>query len=334
MISVQDLKKDFFVPEILPGPFGTIRSLLSRKGKSVTAVDGISFQIKQGDFVGYIGPNGAGKSTTIKMLTGILHPSEGTVSVLGHSPQRERRQVVGQIGVVFGQRSQLWWDLPLQESFELLAAMYRVPKARYDRMLCTFDDRLQLSHFWQTPVRKLSLGQRMRGEIAAALLHGPKILFLDEPTIGLDVVAKQAIREFLQEINQQGVTVLLTTHDLRDIERLCRRVIVINHGKILLDGSIEHLYAQIGAESTLIVDFYEPILSPALNNGLQVTWESNSRALVKFDRSQYTLTTYCASCPSSVRFATCILLSRILKAPSAGSFSWFLGTFLVSHFEK
>lgn len=288
MITVENLKKDFFVPEILPGPFGTVRSLMSRKGKNVTAVDNISFQITPGEFVGYIGPNGAGKSTTIKMLTGILHPTAGQVSVLGYSPQRERQRVVGQIGVVFGQRSQLWWDLPLQESFELLAAMYQVPSERYNAMLHTFDDLLQLAQFWQTPVRKLSLGQRMRGEIAAALLHEPQILFLDEPTIGLDVVAKQAIREFLQEINKQGVTILLTTHDLRDIERLCQRVIVINHGKILLDGSIEHLYSQIGAESTLIVDFVEPLPSPTLGNGLQITWESNSRASVKFDRSQYT----------------------------------------------
>lgn len=287
MIIVENLRKDFFVPEIMPGPFGTIRSLVSRKGKTVTAVDDISFQIRPGEFVGYIGANGAGKSTTIKMLTGILHPSAGRVSVLGHSPQRERRQVVGQIGVVFGQRSQLWWDLPLRESFELLAAMYQVPKARYDEMLRTFDDLLQLSQFWQTPVRKLSLGQRMRGEIAAALLHKPKILFLDEPTIGLDVVAKQAMRQFLQEVNRQGVTVLLTTHDLRDIERLCPRVMVINHGRILLDGSIEQLYSQIGAESTLIVDFNEPVSAPALGNGLHISWESNRRALVKFDRSQY-----------------------------------------------
>lgn len=288
MIIVENLKKDFFVPEILPGPFGTIRSLLSRKGKTVTAVDDVSFQISQGEFVGYIGPNGAGKSTTIKMLTGILHPTAGNVSVLGHSPQRDRQRVVGQIGVVFGQRSQLWWDLPLRESFELLAAMYQVPTERYNAMLHAFDDLLQLGQFWQTPVRKLSLGQRMRGEIAAALLHEPRILFLDEPTIGLDVVAKQAIREFLQEVNQQGVTVLLTTHDLRDIERLCQRVMVINHGKILLDGSIEQLYSQIGEESTLIVDFDGPAAAPSLANGLQITWESNRRALIKFDRSYYT----------------------------------------------
>lgn len=288
MIAVENLRKEFFVPEILPGPFGTFRSLLSRRGKTVTAVDGISFQIAPGEFLGYIGPNGAGKSTTIKMLTGILHPTAGLVSVLGRSPQRERRQVVSQIGVVFGQRSQLWWDLPLQESFELLAAMYQVPEKRYKSMLRTFDELLHLSQFWQTPVRKLSLGQRMRGEIAAALLHAPRILFLDEPTIGLDVVAKQAIRKFLLEVNRQGITILLTTHDLRDIEQLCRRVIVINHGKILLDGSIEHLYSQIGAESTLIVDFSRPIITHTLINGLQVTWQNETRALVKFDRSRHT----------------------------------------------
>lgn len=287
MISVHHLRKDFFVPELLPGPFGTVRSLIRHQGKMVTAVDDISFQIVAGEFVGYIGPNGAGKSTTIKMLTGILHPTQGSISVLGHSPQRERRQVAGQIGVVFGQRSQLWWDLPLQESFELLAAMYQVPKQRQDHMLQLFDDLLGLGQFWQTPVRKLSLGQRMRGEIAAALLHEPKILFLDEPTIGLDIVAKQAVRIFLQEINKQGVTILLTTHDLRDIERLCQRVLVINDGKILLDGSIEHLYSQIGAESVLIVDFREPVVSPLVQNGIHVNWEDASRAVVKFDRSRH-----------------------------------------------
>ncbi len=289
MISVKGLRKDFFVPETLPGPFGVVRSLLSHKGRTVKAVDDVSFQIAQGEFVGYIGPNGAGKSTTIKMLTGILHPTSGTVSVLGRSPQRQRLQVVGEIGVVFGQRSQLWWDLPLCESFELLAAMYQVPGDRYREMTRVFDDLLELGYFWHTPVRKLSLGQRMRGEIAAALLHEPKILFLDEPTIGLDVVAKQAIREFLQSINQQGVTVLLTTHDLRDIERLCRRVIVINDGRILLDGSIEQLYAQIGAESVLIVDFLQPAnQDDPKTNGMRLTWENPSRAVVRFDRSRHT----------------------------------------------
>ena len=293
MISVHHLRKDFFVPELLPGPFGTVRSLIRHKGKMVTAVDDISFQIAAGEFVGYIGPNGAGKSTTIKMLTGILHPTQGSISVLGHSPQRERRQVAGQIGVVFGQRSQLWWDLPLQESFELLAAMYQVPKQRQDHMLQLFDDLLGLGQFWQTPVRKLSLGQRMRGEIAAALLHEPKILFLDEPTIGLDIVAKQAVRIFLQEINKQGVTILLPTHDLRDIERLCQRVLVINDGKILLDGSIEHLYSQIGAESVLIVDFREPVVSPLVQNGIHVNWEDASRAVVKSIAHAILPTTYC-----------------------------------------
>lgn len=289
MIAVKALRKEFFVAETLPGPFGAVRSLLSRKGRTVTAVEEINFQISPGEFVGYIGPNGAGKSTTIKMLTGILHPTSGSVQVLGHSPQQERQQVVRQIGVVFGQRSQLWWDLPLIESFELLAVMYQVPRQNYHRMLNSCNDLLQLGQFWDTPVRKLSLGQRMRGEIAAALLHQPQILFLDEPTIGLDVVAKQAIRTFLQQINRQGVTVLLTTHDLRDIERLCQRVMVINHGRILLDGTIDQLLTQIGVESVMIVDFARPLpLMEPMQNGIKLQWVSATRAVVHFDRSRHT----------------------------------------------
>jgi ABC-2 type transport system ATP-binding protein len=289
MIDVEHLRKEFFVPETIPGAFGAVRSLFSRKGHTVMAVNDISFHIEPGEFVGYIGPNGAGKSTTIKMLTGILHPTSGTVRVDGLSPQDERRKVVQRIGVVFGQRSQLWWDLPLRDSFDLLGAMYKVPAARQKELAKRFDDLLELGKFWDTPVRKLSLGQRMRGEICAALLHEPKILFLDEPTIGLDVVAKNAIREFLREINANGVTVLLTTHDLGDIEKLCRRVMVINNGSILFDGPIEAMHSRMGAQSQLVADFAAPVASQALSLPDRVTWSQPdpSRLLVDFDRAEF-----------------------------------------------
>lgn len=288
MIEVKNLRKEFFVAETLPGPLGAIRSLFMRKGHTVVAVDDISFDIQPGEFVGYIGPNGAGKSTTIKMLTGILHPTSGTVSVLGMSPQSERRKVVRHIGVVFGQRSQLWWDLPLYDSFELLAAMYGVPKARMLQLLDKYDSILGIGEFWRTPVRKLSLGQRMRGEICAALLHEPQILFLDEPTIGLDVVAKEAIRSFLQQINQQGVTIILTTHDLGDIEKLCQRVMVINRGTILFDGSLQQLHCELGELSRMAVDYEEPVDIAELVGCTQLAMNQvkPNRIEVAFDRSR------------------------------------------------
>lgn len=295
MIKVNNLRKEFFVPETLPGPFGALRSLLRRKGKTVVAVDGISFDISPGEFVGYIGPNGAGKSTTIKMLTGILHPTSGDVAINGLSPQESRKRVVRNIGVVFGQRSQLWWDLPLYESFELLGAMYGVPDKRLAYLLEKYDRMLDLKSFWNTPVRKLSLGQRMRGEICASLLHEPDILFLDEPTIGLDVVAKETIREFLREINNRGVTVLLTTHDLRDIEKLCHRVIVINSGRILFDGTIERLHRDIGVLSQLVVDFENHISLEGFNlparlktAEIKAPGKDLKRVRIDFDRSVIT----------------------------------------------
>ena len=287
MITVNKLRKEFFIPDAVKGPLGMLRGLVSRSGKTVLAVNDIDFTIDSGEFVGYIGPNGAGKSTTIKMLTGILHPTSGTVEIAGLSPQKHREQVVRHLGVVFGQRTQLWWDLPLIESFELLAAMYQVPGKTLQRKLETFNDLLSLGEFWDTPVRKLSLGQRMRGEICASLLHNPDVLFLDEPTIGLDVVAKAAIRGFLKEINDNGVTILLTTHDLGDIEKLCKRVMVINHGSILFDGGVDGLKSQIGSLSQLIVDFEDAIDSTAITlpSGVSMEAHSPSQLHISFDRA-------------------------------------------------
>jgi ABC-2 type transport system ATP-binding protein len=234
------------------------RGRLRRERREVAAVDGIGFAIERGTIVGYLGPNGAGKSTTVKMLTGILVPSGGRIRVAGLDPSRQRVELARRIGVVFGQRSQLWWDLPLRDSFDLLRHIYRVPPARHRENLDRFADVLALAPFLDTPVRQLSLGQRMRGELTAALLHDPEIVFLDEPTIGLDVVAKAAVREFLAEVNRErGVTVLLTTHDLADIERLCSRLLVIDHGRLIWDGGLDELRRRHGPERTLVVDLEE-----------------------------------------------------------------------------
>ena len=229
VIEVEALSRTFRVARRREG------SLFRRLGRDyadVRAVDGVSFTIAPGEIVGYIGPNGAGKSTTIKMLTGILVPTSGTVRVAGLDPWRRRTELARRIGVVFGQRTQLWWDLPLRQSFELLRHIYRVPEARHRANLQRYVALLDMEGFLETPVRQLSLGQRMRGELVAALLHDPEILYLDEPTIGLDVVAKARIREFLLALGpERGTTVLLTTHDMGDIERLCRRVLIIDRGR-------------------------------------------------------------------------------------------------------
>ncbi|WP_435855345.1 ABC transporter ATP-binding protein [Streptomyces malaysiensis] len=229
--------------------------LMRRERREVRAVDGISFRVPRGEMVGYIGPNGAGKSTTIKMLTGILVPSGGRLRVAGIDPSKERTRLARRIGVVFGQRTTLWWDLPLRDSYALVRRMYRIPDDRYRQNLDRCVELLNLSALLDVPVRQLSLGQRMRGDIAAALLHDPEVLYLDEPTIGLDVVSKAKVREFLRDVNaEQGTTVLLTTHDLTDIELLCKRVMVIDHGRLVYDGGLDGLHAVGESERTLVVD--------------------------------------------------------------------------------
>ena len=256
LIEVEHARKVFTKYGRRGGRWGTLRTLLAREKHTVVAVDDVSFRVNEGEMVGYIGPNGAGKSTTMKMLTGILVPSSGRVVVDGRVPYRQRVEHVRHIGVVFGQRTQLWWDLPTRESFELLRHIYRVPEARCRDNLAYFTELLELGPFLETPVRQLSLGQRMRADLAAALLHEPRILFLDEPTIGLDVVAKERIRQFLTDINRErGVTVILTTHDLDDIERLCPRVVLIDHGRVIYDGALEALRTRFGRQRTLVVDF-------------------------------------------------------------------------------
>jgi ABC-2 type transport system ATP-binding protein len=236
------------------------KSFRRRRRRPVSAVDGISFRVAAGEFVGYLGPNGAGKSTTIKMLTGILTPSSGRVRVGGLDPARQRTALARRIGVVFGQRTTLWWDLPLRDSLALIRHLYRVERAAHRARLAELTDLLDLASFMDTPVRQLSLGQRMRGDLAAALLHDPELLILDEPTIGLDVISKATVRGFLARLNtERGTTILLTTHDLGDIERLCRRVMVIDHGRLAYDGSLEDLRATVDADRVLVVDLARPV---------------------------------------------------------------------------
>jgi ABC-2 type transport system ATP-binding protein len=230
-----------------------------RERREVRAVDGIGFTVPRGEVVGFIGPNGAGKSTTIKMLTGILTPSGGRLRVAGIDPSRDRTRLALRIGVVFGQRTTLWWDLPLRDSYALVRRIYRIPDARYRANLARCVELLELGALLEVPVRQLSLGQRMRADIAAALLHDPEVLYLDEPTIGLDVISKAKVRQFLRDLNaESGTTVLLTTHDLPDIERLCDRILVVDHGRVAFDGDLPGLVARVGAERVLVVDLAEP----------------------------------------------------------------------------
>ena len=255
IISVHQLWKEFRIHKRKKGLLGSLASLFSREYVTKTALDHVSFNIEEGELVGYIGPNGAGKSTTVKILSGILVPNGGSVKVMGKTPWEHRIETVRQLGVVFGQRTQLWWDLPVIESFELLKDIYRISDEAYKRTLTSLVDALELSKLYDVPVRQLSLGQRMRCDIAASLLHSPKILFLDEPTIGLDAVSKLAVRDFKRHLNKEyKVTIMLTTHDMDDIEALCSRVLILNEGRIFLDGSLENLRKKISPERRLIID--------------------------------------------------------------------------------
>ena len=257
-IVVENLVKTFQVAERRPGLWGALRGVVQRRHRTVRALDGISFAIAPGQLVGYIGPNGAGMSTTVKVLAGILVPDSGRCEVLGRVPWLQRIANAREIGVVFGQRTQLWWDLPVIESFELLRDIYRVPEAAYARSRDELIALLDLAPLLDVPVRQLSLGQRMRCDLAASLLHAPPLLYLDEPTIGLDAVSKLAVRDFVRRLNRErGVTVILTTHDMDDIEALCTRILVIHKGQILSDGPLEALRQRVTTERWLIVDLVE-----------------------------------------------------------------------------
>ena len=255
-IEVNDVSKSFRVSKRSAGIPGMLANLIVPKFEKKQAVQNISFSIEEGEMVGFIGPNGAGKSTTIKMLSGILYPDSGNITVGGFSPYKQRKDYVGNIGVVFGQKSQLQWDLPVIDSFELLKAIYRIPEERYQANLKRFTDMLDMAGFLNQPVRQLSLGQRMRADIVAALLHSPKIVFFDEPTIGVDVVGKETIRNFICELNEKDkVTMMFTTHDMQDIEKTCKRLVIIDKGSKVYDGSLSGIRDVYGTTRQLDVEF-------------------------------------------------------------------------------
>ena len=258
MIKVDNLCKDYIIVKKEPGLKGALKGLISVKKESLSAVKNLNFTVDKGEIVGFIGPNGAGKSTTIKMMSGILTPTSGAVYIDGTDISKHRKEVVGNIGVVFGQRTQLNWDLRLGETFELLKHIYQIEKAEYEDTLDVMDSILDVRELLDKPVRQMSLGQRVKGDLVASMLHSPKVLFLDEPTIGLDVSAKFALRKFIKEINQiKQTTIVLTTHDLGDIEELCERLIIINHGQMMEDGNLSNIIDRIAPFKTLKVEYYD-----------------------------------------------------------------------------
>lgn len=292
MIELKHVSKEFVSAKKYPGFKGAVKGLFSGEKITKKAVDNISFTIKKGEIVGYIGSNGAGKSTTIKMMTGILNPTQGECLVNGINPNKNRKENAGNIGVVFGQRTQLWWDLPLSESFTILKEIYDISDEDYEERLTFLNRVLELNDFWDRPVRTLSLGQRMRADLGAALLHNPKVLYLDEPTIGLDLVVKDNIRQAIREINEKyQTTVILTTHDIGDIEELCSRIIIIDEGKKIYDGSLENLKDRFGANRKISMEVKKPECLKNMNlaESLGVKKELLSAEL-DMENSIYTIT--------------------------------------------
>lgn len=287
-IKVRCLSKDFDISESGKGFSGKLKALFHRKRKTLTAVDAIDFEINRGEFVGYVGENGAGKSTTIKMLTGILVPTSGIAEVNGIIPFKDRKRNAAKIGVVFGQRTQLWWDLPVRESFDLLRVIFRVSQSDFNSQIKKLDKALGLNPLMNMPVRKLSLGQRMRCDIAASLIHNPPVLFLDEPTIGLDVLAKESVRNFLAEINrEEGTTIILTTHDMNDIEQLCKRIIILEEGKIMYDGETTLLKQKFIHEKVIEVEFHDDGNIIQGIPGVTVVREQGCKKWLTFDNDNY-----------------------------------------------
>ncbi len=294
LISVENVTKSFRRQKRKEGLWGAVHGLFSRQYETITAVDDVSFEIGRGEVVGYIGPNGAGKSTTIKMLVGILVPTSGNILVGGLVPHENRIENAGRMGVVFGQRTQLWWDIPVSESFSLMRHMYKIPPERFRENMELFSEILGLDEFINTPVRQLSLGQRMRADICAALLHNPAILYLDEPTIGLDVVVKENMRDFIKEINQErNTTVILTTHDMSDVEKLCSRVMVIDSGSIMYDGNMQQLKERYGTDETLDIETEEPVsdLDDLYGLGVSEFRQDGSKISIRYNRTRVNSTT-------------------------------------------
>ena len=288
MIEVVNLSKTFRVLEGKTGFVGAVKNLFSRDYRYVDAVRDISFTVKQGEMLGLIGPNGAGKTTTIKMLSGILMPTSGKALVNGIEPYKNRQENAMKVSVVFGQRTKLWWDLPCYESFELHRVMYRIPEKIYKQNLDEFMEFLELEEFWSRPVRQLSLGQRMRAEISVSLLHNPEVIYLDEPTIGMDAVAKERIRQFLINTNKsRNVTLIITSHDMADIEKLCSRVIIIDHGQIVYEGDFDEIRHRYGRERTMVVEFGEEYPEIELPYGTVIKDEGLKKS-IRFLRDQGT----------------------------------------------
>lgn len=289
MITLDNISKTFKVAQRGKGAGAAFKSLFRREYDDIHALDNISYQIGEGEIVGYMGPNGAGKSTSIKVMSGILVPDSGSCTIMGFTPWENRQEYVRNIGVVFGQRTQLWWDVPIADSFELLKDIYKIPADKYKKNLSMLTETLGLGDFINTPLRQVSLGQRMRAEIAASLLHSPKILFLDEPTIGLDAVSKLAVRQFIKRVNaEQKLTVILTTHDQNDIEALTDRIILIGKGQILYDGSMRQIKRKFEPYRTLTVTF-APHETPVEIENAELTFWSSERAVYRLDAAKVTV---------------------------------------------
>lgn len=287
LIEVSNLVKDYKLNVRKKGLLGSIQSLLVPEYKTKRAVDNISFSIGKGEMVGFIGPNGAGKSTTVKMLTGVLAPTAGDISVYGMSPQKDRKKIASKIGVVFGQRTQLWWDLPVIDTFDLLRYVYRIPEKVFKENMYTFNELLGLNEFISQPVRQLSLGQRMRADIAASLLHNPEIVLFDEPTIGLDVVAKEKIREFIRRINKErNTTMLFTTHDMQDIQKTCNRMIIIDQGMMIYDDSVDKIKERYGEDRTLVVEFSEKYNDITIPAGVELVEQKDNKKWLSFKKNE------------------------------------------------
>ena len=286
IINVNNLKKVYKTYERKEGLLAAFVSLFKRKYKEVVAAKNVSFEINEGEVVGFIGPNGAGKSTVIKMLTGLLHPTAGDLSVMNYTPFKDRHKYVQNIGVVFGQKSQLWWDLPPVDAFALLKEIYGVPEKEFNKRLKYMTKMLEIEKIGKTPVRNLSLGERMRCEVIAALMHNPKVVFLDEPTIGLDVVAKDRIRAFIKDVNKKyNTTFIITTHDMDDIEELCKRVIVIDRGTLIYDGLLENLKKKYIKYKVILVEFGSPVKKCLKLKGIETNCKDDYHMEIKLDIS-------------------------------------------------
>jgi ABC-2 type transport system ATP-binding protein len=314
-IQVENLCKVFRINQKELGLSGAVKALVRPRHIDKRAVDGISFSVEPGEVVGYIGVNGAGKSTTIKMLTGILTPTSGQVRVLGRDPHRQRVANARDIGVVFGQRTQMWWDLALIESLNLIGKIYEVEPARYKQLLAQFTDLLDLGSLLKVPIRNMSLGQKMRSELAATLIHEPRIVYLDEPTIGLDLIVKERIRDFIKQQNRAtGITVILTTHDLGDIEELCKRVLIIDNGKLIYDGPLSTIKQRFGKYRTITFETARPVAGIRVPTGAEICEAGERKLVLRFDRTIASASQVAAALMNQVE-----VLDFSLSEPDLGS---------------